>query len=161
MLNMFDDWLKQNNWNIKYNCKKEIALNPAFTNRYQVIDNEYMEFLKKYKAVMSKDDKVWFLCCDVYNDVADLAFKWNEYEILSLEAADDDDEWKSEIEQWWNGKMPIIMSVRDNYSFYAIDLNDKVGSIVRGEEPEFEETELISNSFYEFLEKVVTNQILL
>ena len=38
----------------------------------------------------------------------------------------DDDEWKSEIISWWDEKLPIVMSVDGGYSFYAIDLSNRI-----------------------------------
>lgn len=37
------------------------------------------------------------------------------------------------------------MSVEDGYFFYAIDLTNDKGAIVRGYEPEFEEVEKVAN----------------
>ena len=92
--------------------------------------------------------------------MSDLAFKWNEFEELSLEVADDE-EWKKDIKQWWDKKVPIIMSVKDGYTFFAIDLENNSGEIVRGEEPEFEEVEVVANSFFEFLDMVIKGELIL
>lgn len=93
----------------------------------------------------------WFICENEFNNRSDIAFKWNEYELLSLEAAMDDDSWRAEITTWWNNYMPIVMSVDGGYSFYAIDVTNDKGAIVRGYEPEFEEVEKVSNTLEEFL----------
>ncbi|MBP2110406.1 hypothetical protein J2Z70_000545 [Paenibacillus silagei] len=71
--------------------------------------------------------------------------------MLSVEAAAGDPAWQSEITAWWDHHMPIVMSVGDGYSFYAIDLTTDSGAIVRGAEPEFEEVEKVADSFGEFL----------
>lgn len=104
--------------------------------------------MRIYQEVVSADETSWFLCCDDYNGTSESAFKWNEFENLSLEAAGDDSEWKEEIRQWWDKRLPIIISVREGYSFYAIDLEGGNGRIVRGEEPEFEEAEVVADSFF-------------
>ncbi|MFQ9546146.1 MAG: hypothetical protein ACLR02_14135 [Clostridium sp.] len=46
--------------------------------------------------------------------------------LLSLEVAEDNDEWKLEIISWWDEKLPIVMSVDGEYSFYAIDLSNRI-----------------------------------
>ena len=78
---------------------------------------------------------------------------------MSLEAAQGDDEWKGEIEAWWKHKLPIIMSVKNGYSFYAIDLDSETSAIIKGEEPEFEEAEIVAKDFYEFLNMLMSSKI--
>ncbi len=53
--------------------------------------------LKRVKQLISPSEKNMVLCEDEYNGNSDITFKWNEFELLSLEVAEDDDEWKSEI----------------------------------------------------------------
>jgi hypothetical protein len=79
--------------------------------------------------------------------------------MLSLEAAMDDEIWKSEITAWWDRYLPIVMSVEDGYSFYAIDVTEDQGAVVRGSEPEFEEVDKVANSFEQFLEFIMSNAI--
>lgn len=78
---------------------------------------------------------------------------------MSLEVAEDDQEWKEEITAWWDKHLPIIMSVDDGYSFYAIDLTDAKECIVKGYEPEFEEVEKVADSIEEFLDLIMSNEI--
>lgn len=161
MLNKLNKWFKKEGWFIEYN-NKPAELNVELIQRYGIIDEQYMKFLNKYKRVISKDEKTWFICCQEYNGDSEYAFSWNEFENLSLEAAADDEKWKKEISEWWDKKMPIIMSVKDRYCFYALDLSqDKKGTVVRGEEPEFEETEIVADSFNDFLYKVINKQVIL
>lgn len=160
ILGRFLNWLKENKWFVEVNQDGKIILEKCIDERYNM-DNEHKEFLSYFRRIISPDEKTCFLCCDEYNDRSDLAFKWNEFELLSLEVAQDDNEWAEEIRQWWNAKLPIIISVKDGYSFYAIDMKDCKRKIVRGEEPEFEETEIIANSFNEFLELIISGTLIL
>ena len=57
--------------------------------------------------------------------------------------------------------MPFIMSVKSGYSFYAIDLGDNKGAILMGQEPEFEEANVVARDFDDFLEKIFNNDIIL
>lgn len=161
MFKNFYEWLKQQNWQITLNEENKVKLNKEFTNRYPNINNEYMEFLKYFVEIVSEDEKTWFICSSEYNNISESAFRWNEFEELSLEAAEDDNEWKEEIRQWWDKKLPIIMSLRDGYSFFAIDLEENCGNVVRGEEPEFEEAEVVANDFFEFIDKVINGEIII
>ena len=49
------------------------------------------------------------------------------------------------------------MSVGNGYEYYAIELDS--GIIVSGFEPEFEEAETVADSFDEFLEKLMNNEL--
>lgn len=155
----FIEWAKINSWNIKENENDTVNLCNEVTGRYKVIPYEYIEFLKQIKQCISSSEKSWFLCEEEYNGKSDIAFKWNEFEILSLEAAEDDIEWKSEIENWWDRYFPILMSVNNGYSFYAIDTENEKGTVVCGYEPEFEEVHIVADTFIEFLDLIVNKKI--
>ena len=49
------------------------------------------------------------------------------------------------------------MSVEGGYSYYAISMEN--GSIVYGNEPEFEECKVVANSFEDFLLKIMKCEI--
>ena len=77
--------------------------------------------------------------------------------LISLDAADGDDDFISEITDFWNNHLPIIMSVGNGYEYYAIEIDS--GVIVFGFEPEFEEAETVADTFEEFLEKLMNNEL--
>lgn len=153
----FIKWAKMNSWDINEN--NAVNLCSQVIDRYKAIPYEYLEFLKQIKQCISSNEKSWFLCEDEYNGKSDIAFKWNEFESLSLEATEDDVEWKNEIQKWWDRYFPILMSVNNGYSFYAIDTEDEKGSIVYGSEPEFEEVDIVADTFMEFLDLIVNKKI--
>ncbi|MGG3279103.1 SMI1/KNR4 family protein [Paenibacillus solani] len=155
----FITWANENGWAITIDRDRNINLGGAFISRYKEIPNEYLGFLSAVKQCVTPNEKTWFLCEDEYNNRSDDAFKWNEIESLSLEAATEDDIWRSEITAWWDNYLPIVMSVDGGYSFYAIDLNNDKGAIVRGYEPEFEEVEKVANHLEDFLVWIMTNSI--
>ena len=62
------------------------------------------------------------------------AWQWNEWELLSLKAAENDAAWKDEIRKFWDGHSPVFLSLEGGYAYYAISI--KEGSIVYGSEPE-------------------------
>lgn len=158
-INEFITWANENGWAITLNQDRKLNLCGDFISRYKEIPNEYLGFLSAVKQCVTPNEKTWFLCEDEYNNRSDDAFKWNEFELLSLEAAAEDDTWRSEITAWWDNYLPIVMSVENGYSFYAIDLSNEIGAIVRGYEPEFEEVEKVANQLEEFLDLIMTNSI--
>ncbi len=42
---------------------------------------------------------------------------------MNLEAAEDDEDWQSDIKCFWNHHLPIVMFVKGSYKYYAIELN--------------------------------------
>lgn len=158
-MNEFMNWAKENGWTITKNPGHDVNLSSSFISRYKEIPNEYLDFLRVVTQCITPSEKTWFLCENEYNNRSDTEFKWNEFESLSLEAAMDDDKWRSEITAWWDHYLPIVMSVDGGYSFYAIDLTNEKGAIVRGYEPEFEEVEKAANNLEEFFDFIMSNTI--
>lgn len=152
-------WANENRWDITEKSGFQLNLNSSITSRYKEIPNEYLDFLSVIEKCIAPNEKTWFICEDEFNNSSDIAFKWNEYELLSLDAAMDDYIWKSEITTWWDNYLPIVMSVDGGYSFYAMGLTNDKGAIVRGYEPEFEEVEKVANSLEEFFELIMSNSI--
>ncbi|QTH42794.1 SMI1/KNR4 family protein [Cohnella sp. LGH] len=153
----FMSWADENGWDLTRKSEPQLHLHSNITSRYKEIPNEYLEFLSMVEKCVTPNETTWFICEDEFNNSSDNEFKWNEFELLSIEAAMDDDRWKSEITAWWDNHLPIVMSVEGGYFFYAIDLTN--GAIVRGYEPEFEEVEKAADTFTEFLELMMSNSI--
>ena len=124
--------------------------------RYFVPD-EYKIFLENIKLCINAEENVWFLCINDYLEDDEDSFKWNEFETISLDAADDENELANGIKNYWNKHFPIIMSVKNNYEYYAINIENK--KIVYGYEPEFEESKIIANNFKELLDKIMKGEI--
>jgi hypothetical protein len=110
----FISWAKDNEWDIIVKSEAELKLNDSLTSRYKQIPESYIEFLKIIKQCFTPNEKTWFICEDEYNNNSDIAFKWNEFEILSLEAAEKDKGWKTEITSWWN-KYGVSVKYKDGY----------------------------------------------
>lgn len=158
-INEFMIWAVENGWAITKNPDSSLNLDSSFISRYQETPHEYLDFLRAVKQCTTPNENTWFLCEDEYNDSSEAAFKWNAFELLSLESAMDDEIWKAEITAWWDHYLPIVMSIDGGYSFYAIDLANEIGAIVRGDEPEFEEVVKVANNFEEFLAFIMTDSI--
>ena len=155
--NDFLTYMREHEWNVEVNEKQICCLPEPMRSRYNEYPESWLRFISIVKSMVRKDERVWFLCAEDYDIQGDKAWQWNEWELLSLEAAGDDAAWKAEIEKFWNEHLPIVMSLENGYAYYAITMKD--GSIVHGSEPEFEECETVADSFEDFIEKVIGNKI--
>ncbi len=157
MINTFMAYIKEHGWNIKLNEMQNVSLPEAITSRYTNIPKQWLEFAKNIKQMISADETMWFLCSGDFNMQDAGAFQWNEWELISLESAKGDTEWENEIKKFWDNHLPIVMSVKGAYSYYAISIKD--GSVIHGTEPEFAECEVVASSFTDFMEKIVKNEL--
>ena len=138
-------------------------LSADILKRYKTIPTEYLDFLKQFKQIINQEDTVWFNSIEDFNEELDVDFKWNAFELMSLESFEDDEEESENIRNFWNNHIPILMSVRE-YEYLAICLeSDKYGEIVHGLEPEFEEISKVCDNFEQLIglmEKASDNQYL-
>lgn len=90
ILERFLDWAGENQW--KLEKKKEnsdrVNLPGEFIQRYGKIPEDYGVFLKSVKSLSDKGRNAWFLCEDNFSsDTPAYACRWNEPELISLDAA--------------------------------------------------------------------------
>jgi len=65
-----------------------------------------------------------------------------------------------EIIEFWNQHIPILLSCRKFYCYFAISLlSENYGQIIFGSEPEFEEPEFVANDFLEFMTKLTSKTL--
>ena len=160
LVNDFFKWAISDGWNISKN-KNNINFPDIILKRYYKIKklNSFMTFLGMISNCSTADDYSWFLCISDYNKENLVnEFSWNVFEKISIDAAANFEERKA-ITDWWNDHFPIFMSVKDEYSFFAIDLVDNFGYIVQGFEPEFENVVYVAKSFEEFLYLITIGKI--
>ena len=152
-------WLKENKWSVFGHDQRidEDALKQVIPMN-QDISGSYIEFLFSVKRCVNETETMWFNCYDEFSGISDIAFRWNEYELLSLESAQGDSGLEQSITEFWENHLPIIMSVKNGYEYYAIRSD---GAVVFGWEPEFEEPDVIAKSFDEFVEMLITKSIVL
>ncbi|MBQ8967576.1 SMI1/KNR4 family protein [Ruminococcus sp.] len=154
MLDRFIKWAEANGWNIVTDSEK-IELPEEIRKRYAVPDKWY-SFICRLRICENSSQDKWFLTpLDFADGGNDESFRWNEFELMSLEWTDND----SSVRKFWDRHMPIVMSVAGGYSYYAIDTEN--GRIVTGCEPEFEEARGVAESFEEFIEKIIAGEIVL
>ncbi|UIR56797.1 SMI1/KNR4 family protein [Sphingobacterium sp. SRCM116780] len=145
---------------------QEEKLNQTILDRYPNLPNDYLTFLADIKYCATQDEKSWFNTIGDFNDTTDSGFRWNEFEIMILDTYEDETEEDMETEEtnkitaFWDKHIPFLMSCRNFYCYFAICLlADNYGQIVYGSEPEFEETEIVSNDFSDFMTKLTTKTL--
>jgi hypothetical protein len=148
--------LRKIGWHVQERATECASLPVAIVKRYNEIPKDYMAFLSQVALCSNPSETAWFLCEAEYLGSSNAAFHWNEYELLSLQAASEDSEWEKEIQGFWNVHFPIFMSVKGEYSYLAICLQkDNYGSVVMGCGPEFEEASTIAPSFSSFADLLI------
>lgn len=152
----FREWAENSGWSVVRSNEKR-GLPKEIIERYKSLPNDWLDFVQYFKDCVNGDNNIWFLC--PYNFEDDSAFRWNEFELISLDAASDDEEWQDEIREFWDNYLPIVMSVGGDYHYYAICT--KTGEIFEGREPEFEEPEICAASFTDFITRIISGEILL
>ena len=155
----FFKWAKDNGWNVERSDESlELPIN--ITERYKFIPRDWVDFIQCFKVIANGADNIWFqLPGDFEDSTDDEGFRWNEFELISLEAASDDAERQNEIRGFWDNYIPIVMSVAGDYHYYAIGI--RTGEVFEGWEPEFNEIEIVAPSFTDFIELIIAGRITL
>lgn len=142
-------WLFQTNKSLFE--KKDIL---DFANgKLKNISSDFFDFLNSYKVLSNKEDTVWSIPLEEYStdfEKNDDEFSWNDYEVESLEYADNKEEIKK-IVDFWDKHLPFLFSVKNGYAYIALVVKgDNKDKIVYGREPEYEDIRVVANSFGEF-----------
>jgi len=151
-IDLFYDVFTQKGWTIRRRYREICDFPECIKKRYSNIPIEYIDFLCHIDTCINSDETIWFLGIDDFQKQDEDAFRWNEFEMISLQSAIDDNDikWQNEIKCFWDNHLPICISIDGEYEYYAIRMND--GVVVHGIEPEFEETTEIAISFKRFIE---------
>ena len=157
MLERFLTHLQTHGWSLRRNAAPGPGLPEIFEKRYRRCPEDWLRFLAAVRSLVRADEGAWFLCAEDYALQTSGAFRWDEWEHLSLAAAGDDQAWAREIRAFWDGHLPILLSVSGGYAYYALSMED--GSVVHGAEPEFETCQLAAKSFGDFMEQVLRGRI--
>jgi hypothetical protein len=155
-LSQFVQSLGAAGWKIIVRQQPMPQLNVDFRLRYPTIPVDYAEFLSNVAFCANKDETAWFLCEDDFNRIGSSAFRWDEFEAQSLEAAGSDEQWRSQIRDFWNWHLPIALSLKSDYAFLCMALSeDDYGAIAYGYEPEYESVQKLCDNFSELLNLLV------
>lgn len=157
----FSKWAKENSWNIELSEEKQ-ELPKVFLERFKYIPGDWLDFAENFKLVVNADNNIWFNLPGDFEDSGDEdAFRWNEFELIALDAAEEaeNEEWQKDVREFWDNYIPIVMSVSGDYHYYAIGV--RTGEIFEGREPEFDEIEIVAPSFTDFIENIISGKIVL
>jgi hypothetical protein len=127
----------------------------AVASRYPWIPASHREFIQETRCAVSPEEKAWLLTAADFSMESETPYAWNEWERQSLDAAGSDEDWKQEIEAFWDDHCPILISVKSGYAYFAIERGSL--RVVRGEEPEFEETAPVASSVLDFLQRIAAS----
>lgn len=145
--------LKVSGWDVETSRAKSFRFPRAMADRYGAPPPTLAKLLTGIRHCHAPDERSWFLCHDDYSGKSGTAFAWNEFETMSLDAAEGDAELITDVQQFWASNIPVYMSVRDGYSFAAICIRGRnYGRIVEGREPEFEEVRVVANDLKSFVD---------
>lgn len=162
VFNIFDQWCKENGWTVERRENTKATFPEKVIKRYPLAQNcDYFKFINFFDKCLSADEQTWFLCEREYNkESTETEFGWNDMELMGLLATEDVKKEYKKIESWWNDYLPIVFSTRDGYSHFSISLcKESFGQIVEGYEPMFEDALVVANSLGEFLEKIMSKDI--
>ncbi len=139
-------------WSLERRDGQPLRLPPELIARHPAIPASLLWFLDRVSSCINAKQTAWFLCEADFCGTSDSAFRWDEWEQLSLESVGDDAEWASSVRAFWDVHLPFLLSVEDGYAYHAIATSgDNLGKVVFGREPEFEEADVVAESFEEFL----------
>ena len=145
-------------WQVVERQPELLRLPDTVVARHPRIPTLVTEFLGSFVTCEKADQTEWFLSGADFAGATSSAFRWDAWEQLSLEAAGDDDDMIRDIYAFWDAHIPILLSVRDGYAYHAVKTAaDGFGRVVAGREPEFEEADVLADSFEEYLRQIMLN----
>jgi hypothetical protein len=141
--------LGRRGWIVRHAPRPRELLSPAISGRYVGLPKEALTFLSTIDVCHSADETAWFLTAEDYARTTGPGIRWNECEIMGLEAAEGDPNWQREVTAFWHRHFPLMLAVHSDYDYLAISLD--TGAVVHGYAPEWEEASPVAGSFPEFL----------
>ena len=90
-------------------------LSSDLQNRYSELPADYQEFLQRFQTITNESDNVWFNSIEDFNGESDSRFRWNEFELMGLEALADDKESCDMIRLFWDRHINFLIYLNDVY----------------------------------------------
>ncbi len=153
------EWFVEAGWSNQVYDDIDINMSDLPFSRYVKVPISFMNYLKFFRIAESSDSKSWFILYDDFMSNQESGLRWNEFEIISFDSAEGDEEWISEIRDFWDRYLPFVISVRNGYEYWAIDTHSVEGTIVNGCEPEFENATEVAESFEDFFDGLIQGNI--
>jgi SMI1 / KNR4 family (SUKH-1) len=143
--------LETKGWTVRRAAASSPLLPPPVQQRYPRVPAELTGFLEALESCVNAEENIWFLCPGDYRTEAAEGFRWNEFELMSLEATDDPAE-QEKIRRFWDQHLPFMLAVHSDYDYIAVSLAEKTyGQIVHGCGDDFEDPSPVAASFAQFL----------
>lgn len=144
--------LRHRGWRVVERPPQPLRLPPEVSVRHPRVPPLLTAFLGELVSCENSSQTEWFLCETDFAGTSGAAFRWDEWERLSLDAAGDDARLAAEVRAFWDAHLPFLLSVRDGYAYFAVrTAADGFGQVVAGREPEFEAASVVAESFEQFL----------
>ncbi|MGG4774743.1 hypothetical protein ACLO87_08940 [Paenalcaligenes sp. Me52] len=147
-------------WAIEERHAQQFQLPKEISARHPQLPTALLHFLGSLVSCVNHAETAWFLCEADFHNTDASTFRWNEWELISLESAGDDCVLRSAVVSFWDRHFPFMLSVSDGYGYYAIDTSvEHFGRVVMGLEPEFEKVDVVAESFEQFLAQLTAENI--
>jgi len=145
--------LQRSGWVIELKETPSLELPAKIVDRFPYFPGDLHMFLNVVKSCVNARQTAWLLCEDDYNgENSRSAFSWDDFERMSVQAAQGQPDWLGEIDQFWRRYLPIAQSVQSGYAYLAMDMSDpNTSTVIYGREPEFEEPGYICGSFEQLI----------
>ena len=155
-------WAEGKGWTVERRTVS-LSLPQGVTRRY-AFPPEYLDFLERVLLCAGPMDTEWFLCEEGYRQDDPDAFRWDECQRISLDAARDmmDPDEEARVTAFWDGVLPFFLAVGSGYEYYGFDLagaHGPAGCVLHGWEPVFEEPVVFASDFPDFLGKLMAGEV--
>ena len=116
--------------------------------RYGALPADLVAFISSFARCTNPTDEAWFVSASDLSHAE--AFRFDEFEFMSLEAAASDAE-QAAIRAFWQTHFPFYLCVAGSYQYFALSLaGASRGNVVYGYAPEFEECTPVASSLAGF-----------
>ena len=120
-------------------------------SRYFSVPEEIRHFIASFDVLCNENETQWLVSAADFQRPQSEGFGCNEFEQISLLAAEGDLGWQQRIKSFWDAHLPIFMRVDGAYAYAAYCCSgSNAGSFVSGYEPEFEEISVVGRTLAEF-----------
>jgi hypothetical protein len=86
------DLLLKAGWEVELKDSASFHLPPTIEDRYPELPKDLTEFLAAINTCANADNTAWFLNQEHFQGMSDDAFRWNEFELMEIEAAKQDED---------------------------------------------------------------------
>lgn len=142
--------LRDKGWDVQLSDSREPLFPADVRRRYPRVPVELTDFLERIETCVNADENIWFLCRSDFRRTDAQSFRWNEFELMSLET--DNIEWQAQARKFWDLHLPFMLATHSDYAYLAVRLDERsYGEVVHGYGLELEEPSVVAPSFAQFL----------